>query len=119
MTAKVIPYPERLERIERAADTLKKFGGTGGPPHNGDMEQRIKQLETDTSSIKTSLPRIETDVAVMRSNYVTQADLLALKSDLHQEVNTQTWKFITWTTGLFITISTALISAAYFIARHT
>jgi len=77
----------------------------GGQEPPMELVERIVKLETDMSSIKT-------DVAVIRSNYTT-------KEDLHKEINAQTWKFVTYTTSLFVTIGGALVAATYFIAKHT
>jgi len=68
-------------------------GGGGGD--NTDMEARVSKLE------------------VLIQSMSTKEDLLRLEVKLHQELNAQTWKFVTWMTG----ICTALIAATYFIAR--
>lgn len=76
-------------------------------------------MDTDTTKIDERLAALECDVAVIRSNYVTKEDLYrelsAMKSDLLQEINRQTWRFITFTTGG----ATVLVSATYFIATHS
>lgn len=82
-------------------------------------------MDTDTAKIDERLGVIERDVAVIKSNYATRDDLYAMKEELRsqvhgvekmllQEMNRQTWRFITFMSVL----STALVSATYFIATH-
>jgi hypothetical protein len=60
------------------------------------MEARVKKLEDDLSALRT-------DVAIMRSNYVT-------KEDLHKELHATTWKII----GTFA----VLCGTVFWIARN-
>ncbi|WP_338805126.1 hypothetical protein WDV76_08870 [Xenorhabdus griffiniae] len=73
-------------------DANNKLGsGDGG---GGDMESRVARLEDDVHSIKV-------DLAVIKSNYVT-------KADLHEEINKQTkWiaATIIATAGIAIAVS--------------
>lgn len=75
-------------------------------------------MDTETTNPNERLAAIERDVAVIKSNYVTKEDLFrelsATKGELLQELNRQTWRFITFTTG----VATFLVSATYFIATH-
>ena len=89
-----------LSKLENTATGLRKIDKGGKPPDDGDMEARIAKLEDELFSIKT-------DVAVIRSNYVT-------KEDLHKEINAQTWKLVTFVCGF----GTALVAAVYFVAKH-
>ena len=75
------------------------FDNGGGGGDDGSMEARVVKLET-------TLQQLQTDVAVIKSNYAT-------KEDLHKAIGDQTWKLITWTTGL----GAALVAAAFWIAR--
>ena len=104
------------------------IGGSGEPPDNNQMEYRIAQLEDFAlksgdrlAAIDVRLAKIETKM----DQFVTKADLAgvqgslsgmegSLKADLHKAISEQTWKLITWTTG----IATALIAATFFIARN-
>lgn len=76
-------------------------------------------MDTETTKIEERLGALERDVAVIKSNYVTKDDLQrelgATKSELSKEMNRQTWRFISFTTG----ISAALVSATCFIATHS
>lgn len=81
----------RLKKLSRGT-----IDGGDEPPYDGDMEARVTKLETIIPTL------------------ATKEDLADLRADMHKEFNTQTWKFITWMTG----ICTALIAATYFIATH-
>ncbi|GAC1569135.1 MAG: hypothetical protein NVS3B3_23210 [Aquirhabdus sp.] len=76
-----------------------------------ELIERVSILEKDVTAIKM-------DVAVMRSNYVTKADLSseisAIRTDLHKEINAQTWKLVTFVCGF----GGALVASVYFIAKH-
>jgi len=39
-----------------------------------------------------------------------------LRAEMHQEFSAQTWRIITWVTGLFVTVGGAMVAATYFIA---
>ena len=70
------------------------------PPYDGGMEARLTKIET-------IIPTLATKEDLVR-------EVGGLRSEMHKEFNTQTWKFVTWMTG----ICTALIAATYFIANH-
>lgn len=80
----------------------------GEPPYDGGMEKRVEKLEQDLTTLKT-------DVAVIRSNYSTTADIAKLGAAMQGEINAQTWKLIIWVCSF----GTALVAATYFIAKHT
>ena len=85
----------------------------GSPPYDGWMEVRVANLEALAEKTGERLGVIERDAAIIKSNYATREDLQAAKADLHKAMNDQTWKIITWMTG----ISTALVAATFFLAR--
>lgn len=64
----------------------------------------------DNTGMEARLARIEAIIPTL----ATKADVADLRTDMHKEFNAQTWKFVTWMTG----ICTALIGATYFIATH-
>jgi hypothetical protein len=70
------------------------------------MEARVSKLEDAMTDVRDRLVRIETRMESFEVNFAT-------KADLHREINAQTWRFITWMTG----ICTALVAATYFIAH--
>ena len=72
----------------------------GEPPDYEAMKARIQRIEE-------RLARVETDLAVIKSNYVT-------KEDLHREIASQTWRLVTFVCGFGV----ALVSSTYFIATH-
>ena len=76
-----------------------------------ELTERVTMLEKDVTAIKT-------DVAVIKSNYVTKADLAgeigSLKAEMHSAINAQTWKLVTFVCSF----GTALVAATYFIAVH-
>ena len=71
------------------------------------MADRLALMEKELATLAA-------DVANIRLDYATKADLAQLESALYKVINEQTWKLVTWTTGAM-----ALITAAvYFIARN-
>ncbi|WP_167086901.1 hypothetical protein [Massilia frigida] len=52
------------------------------------MEARIVKLEAVTEKILERLDNVERDVAVIRSNYVTKADLAAVEASLRVSIAT-------------------------------
>jgi uncharacterized membrane-anchored protein len=78
------------------------------------MGDRLTALEENVASLKG-------DVALIRSNYATKEDIAKLaeqiarsKADMLEMINTQTWKYITWTTSAMALMTTTV----YFIARN-
>jgi hypothetical protein len=69
--------------------------GLGGG-EDGEMDARITALEKDMATVKT-------DVAVVRSNYVT-------REDLHKELHSMTWKIFGF--------ASMLCGVVYYIARY-
>ena len=69
------------ERAKRGMAERQLDDG-GGPPHNGDMEARVSKLEQDISQVKDKLNTVSTDVAVIKSNYATKADVAEAKNSI-------------------------------------
>lgn len=80
------------------------------PPH---MDQRVAKLEALAEKTGEQLTAINKDLAVIKSNYATREDIATLRGDVHRLINEQTWKIITWMTG----ISTGLVAATFFLAK--
>lgn len=56
--------------------------GGGEPPDNGDMETRVAKLESLAEKTSERLTAIEKDVAVIKSNYATKADIAEAKNSV-------------------------------------
>lgn len=62
---------------------MEKMGAnSGGPPHNGDMELRVTKLEGLAEKTGERLAALEKDVAVIKSNYATKADIAEAKNSI-------------------------------------
>lgn len=93
--------PESLARqLENDSASFEHGGGGGGD----DMLQRVKELEVKVSTLVT-------DVAIIKDKLATKEDIQSVKTELHKELNAQTWKIIT---ALVITLLIAVFSR-YFI----
>ena len=66
-----------------------------------------EKLEQDVHKLKDDMASLRTDLAIIKSNYAT-------KEDLYRAINEQTLKFVT----LMGVICTALVAAAFFLARN-
>jgi hypothetical protein len=82
----------------------------GEPPHNDGMEARVTNLEDFAIDTRDRLARIETRLDV----FATKEDLHREIGGIHAEMNKQTWRIITWMTG----VCAALVTVVYFIANH-
>jgi hypothetical protein len=87
--------------MSRSLDT------SGAAPEDGSMDERLEKVEQ-------RLGVLERDLAIIRSNYVTKEDLHREIAGLHRDINSQTWKPVTFVCGF----GTVLVSATYFIATH-
>jgi len=81
---------------EERAMPVERFGGGGD---NGDMESRLRAVEQAIVEIRTVLPTL-----------ATKTGLAGLRAELHQSINSQTWKILGG--------CAALVTAVYFIARY-
>ena len=59
----------------------------GGEPPMSTLEQRVQRLETD--------------IAVIKSNYSTKADIESVKTEMHKEIN----KMLIWLIGAMVAIA--------------
>ncbi|WP_229476915.1 hypothetical protein [Massilia rubra] len=75
------------------------------------MEARIVKLELVTEKILERLAAVERDVAVIRSNYATKADIAALQVS----IATLETKMLKWFVGTAITLAGVAFAAAKWI----
>lgn len=99
-----------VREFMRGASPRRPLDKDGEPPDDGGMEARVQKLELIAEKTSERLGAIEKDVAVLLS----RSDGFATKADLHQAIDAQTWKFVTWVTGM----GAVLVAAVYFIARN-
>lgn len=81
-----------LKRRSADSATIDRSGGGGD---DAGLEERMRQVEQAVIEIRSTLPH------------------LATKADLHSEISSQTWKLVTWMTG----ICGALVAATFLIAK--
>lgn len=71
------------EKIKRLADEDKRsFDGGGGGGYDHPMEERVKKLEALVDKTVERIVNIERDVAVIKSNYSTKADVSDAKNSI-------------------------------------
>lgn len=80
--------------------------GGAEPPDNGNLTYRMGRVEEKLDKVQFELDTVKADVAIIKSNYVTRADL-------HRELAAQTWRLVTFVCGF----GTVLVTATYFVAR--
>ncbi|ENU4093881.1 hypothetical protein SPM17_01605 [Enterobacter hormaechei subsp. xiangfangensis] len=90
-----------LENTNYAPHNTEHGSGSGG---GDDMLQRVKELETKVATLVI-------DVAIIKDKLASKEDIQSVKTELHKELNAQTWKIIT---ALVITVLLAVFSK-YFI----
>lgn len=87
-------YPQLVtDDWQRSDEPPLDDGGGGGD--NGDMEARVKALEE-------AMHQIRQDLAVMRSNYVTKADVADIRGELKSEIANAKTSIIMWVVGTII-----------------
>lgn len=75
------------------------------------MEARIVKLELVTEKVLERLATVERDVAVIRSNYATKADIAALQASMATLEATM----LKWFIGTAITLTGLVFAAAKWI----
>ncbi len=84
-----------------------------------ELLERVIKLETKLDSVLPILATKEDlarEAGGLRSEF--HKEMGGLRAEFHKEVSAQTLRFVTWVTGLFVTIGGALVAATYFIAKH-
>lgn len=81
--------------------------GTGGPPDNGGMEERVKKLEDGQHELKTQLVRIDTRLDHIETIMATKADLAESSSSI-----------IKWIVGTALVISGTAVTVMTFVLNN-
>lgn len=95
--------PSDRRKVESTPDMPhdnKHGGGNGG---GDEMLQRVKELEVKVATLIT-------DVAIIKDKLATKEDIQSVKTELHKELNAQTWKIIV---ALVISVLVAVLSKYY------
>ncbi|TDR82181.1 hypothetical protein [Paludibacterium purpuratum] len=72
----------RSAAIRKRMEAASGVGFGGEPPDNRNMEARVSKLEQDFAQINDKLNAVTTDVAVIKSNYATKADVAEAKNSI-------------------------------------
>lgn len=81
-------------------DNRQHGSGNGG---GDDMLERVKDLETKVATLVT-------DVAIIKDKLASKEDIQSVKTELHKELNNQTWKIIG---SLVVAVLIAVLSKYY------
>lgn len=100
-----------LDESFRRGRTPRHDGGGGGTmPPMDELIKKVSALEEFAGDARERLARIETRL----ESTATREDVERLRTELHSTVRDQTWKFITWMTGIVL----AAMGGAFAIARY-
>ena len=85
-------HPHLAWMKDEISTEVTKQGGNGGGGNMIELEKRVRAIETD--------------VAVIKSNYATKADISDLRTEISKEIHTQT----RWLIATVLTVVTAVIA---------
>lgn len=58
------------------------LGNSGGPPGGNGMDERVQKLEALAEKVVERLSALDRDLAVIKSNYATKADVSDAKNSI-------------------------------------
>ncbi len=76
------------------------------------LEDRVKIMEAQTDKLSLTIDAMQKDVAAIRAEMATRADLTAVRTELHSEISELTRRvdrFIMWIVGTQIATLLAVI----------
>lgn len=97
-------FHKSIEEQQAASERIRRFDGGGGGGYDDTMEARITKLESLAEKTVDRLSSLERDVAVIKSNYSTKADISSAETSI-----------IKWLVATAIAMSGLAFAAAKFI----
>lgn len=92
-----------VEQIASIPHNDFKDGNGNGSGGGDDVLQRVKELEVKVATLVT-------DVAIIKDKLASKEDIQSVKTELHKELNAQTWKIIG---SLVVAVLIAVLSKYY------
>lgn len=92
-----------VEQIASIPHNDFKDGNGSGGGGGDDVLQRVKELEVKVATLVT-------DVAIIKDKLASKEDIQSVKTELHKELNAQTWKIIG---SLVVAVLIAVLSKYY------
>lgn len=80
--AAIHDFHSSIEEQQRAVERMRRFDGGGGGGYDDRMEARVTKLELIAEKTSERLGALEKDVAVIKSNYATKADVSDAKNSI-------------------------------------
>ena len=84
-----------------------KIDGGGPGDYYGFMNSRLTKLEAIADTLQADVHAIKTDLAVIKSNYVT-------KENLQKAMTAATWKILSYVFGF----NMVLVTSAYLLGKY-
>lgn len=99
-------------------DAPDSFDAGRSSDYDGVMEARIAKIESKLDKSLERLCELATELAIIKANYVTKADLLemgmSLESKMYKSNSELMWRLITFVCGF----NGALVTAIYLFAKY-